>query len=168
MSFCSVFVIVEGTPASGLAVWTDMCGECAPNRVVSHKIEVAQNWKNEISLRQDQVALSSVVQSAQLKHWYTLGNWLQVFHEIRIAKTYGKRCLNKAEAISYWKALPWTQLRAKNVLKVPQVLDLWPHVFLNWPIVRPILQSPTQISKTCSLEISKLTKNIDICYFFVI
>ena len=73
---------------------------CAPNRGVSHKIEVAQNWKNEISLRQDQVALSSVVQSAQLKNWYTLGNWLQVFHEIRIAKTYEKRCLNKAEAVS--------------------------------------------------------------------
>ena len=100
VSFCSVFVIVEGTPASGLAVWTDMCGECAPNRAVSHKIEVAQNWKNKISLRQDQVALSSVVQSAQLKHWYTLSNWLQVFHEIRIAKTYEKRCLNKAEEVS--------------------------------------------------------------------
>ena len=99
-SFCSVCVIVKGTPASGLAVWTDMCGECVPNRAVSHKIEVAQNWKNKISLRQDQVALSSVVQSAQLKNWYTLNNWLQVFHKIRIAKTYKKRCLNKAEAVS--------------------------------------------------------------------
>ena len=86
MSFCSVFVIVEGTPASGLAVWTDMCGECAPNRAVSHKIEVAQNWKNEISLRQDQVTLSFVIQSAELKNWYTLGNWLQAFHKIRTAK----------------------------------------------------------------------------------
>ena len=86
MSFCSVFVIVEGTPASGLAVWTDMCGEYALNRAVSHKIEVAQNWKNEISLRQNQVALSSVVQSAQLKNWYTLGNWLQVFHESALRK----------------------------------------------------------------------------------
>ena len=100
MSFCSVFVIVEGTPASGLAVWTDMCGECAPNRAVSHKIEVSPNWKNKIPLRQDQVALSSVVQNAQLKNWYTLGNWLQVFHEIRTAKTHQKSCLNKAEAVS--------------------------------------------------------------------
>ena len=97
--FCQVFVIVRGTPSSGLAVSTDMCVECAPNRAVSHKIEVAQNWKNKISLRQDQVALSSVVQSAQLKNWYTLGNWLHVFHEIRIAKTYEKSCLNKAEAV---------------------------------------------------------------------
>ena len=40
-----------------------------------------------MSLRQDQVTLSSVIQSAELKNWYTLGNWLQVFHEIRIAKT---------------------------------------------------------------------------------
>ena len=100
MSFCSVFVIVEGTPASGLAVWTDMCGECALNRAVSHKIEVAQNWTNKISLEQDQVALSSVVQSAQLKNWYALGNWLQVFHEIRTAITYRKCCLNKAEAVA--------------------------------------------------------------------
>ena len=44
--FCSVFVIVEGTPASGLAVSTDMCGECAPNTAVSHKIAAANNWKN--------------------------------------------------------------------------------------------------------------------------
>ena len=94
------FVVVEGAPASGLAVSMNMCVECAPNRAVSHKIEVAQNWKNEISLRQDQVALSSVVQSAQLKNWYTLGNWLQVFHEIRTAKTHQKSCLSKAEAVS--------------------------------------------------------------------
>ena len=40
--------------------------------------------------------------------------------------------------------------------------------FSKLAIVRPILQSPTQISKTCSLEISKLAENIDICYFFVI
>ena len=87
MSFCSVFVIVEGTPASGLAVSTDMWGECAPNTGVSHKIAVAKNLKKPISLRQDQVTLSSVIQSAELKNWYTLGDWLQVFHEIRIAKT---------------------------------------------------------------------------------
>ena len=37
-----------------------------------------------------------------------------------------------------------TQLRANNVLNVRQVFDLWPHVFLIWPKVRPILQSPTQ------------------------
>ena len=49
---------------------------------------------------QGQAALSSVIQSAELKNWYTLGNWLQVFHEIRITKTYEKRCLNKAEAVS--------------------------------------------------------------------
>ena len=89
-----------GTPASGLAVSTNMCGECAPNRAVSHKIAVAENWNNKISPRQDQVTLSSVIQSAEQKKWYTLGNWLQVFHEIRIAKTYEKRCLNKAEAVS--------------------------------------------------------------------
>ena len=91
VGFRQVFVIVRGTPASGLAVSTNMCVECAPNRAVSHKIEVAQHWKHKICLRQDQVALSSVVQSAQLKKWYTLGNWLQVFHGIHIAKTYEKK-----------------------------------------------------------------------------
>ena len=77
-----------------------MCGECAPNRAVSHKIAAAKNWKTHIPLRQDQVTLSSVIQSAELKNWYTLGNWLQVFHEIRTAKTYKKYCLNKAQAVS--------------------------------------------------------------------
>ena len=80
-----------GTPASGLAVSTDMCDKCAPNTEVSHKIAVAKHLKKQISPRKDQVTLSSVIQSAELKNWYTLGNWLQVFHEIRIAKTYGKR-----------------------------------------------------------------------------
>ena len=84
-------MIVGGTPASGLAVSTDMCVECAPNTAVSHKIAAAKNWKKHIPSRQGQVTLSSVIQSAELKNWYTLGNWLHVFHEICIAKTY-KKC----------------------------------------------------------------------------
>ena len=155
IGICYFFVIVKGTPASGLAVSTDMRGERAPNTAVSHKIAIAKNWKKQISLRQDQVTLSSVIQSAEHKNWYTLGNWLQVFHEIHTVKTYKKCWLNKAEAVSQRKALPSAQLRAKNMSKVPQVFDLWVHVFPNWPIVRTILQLPTPISKTCALEISK-------------
>ena len=68
VSFCSVFVIVEGTPASGLAVSTDMCGECAPNTAVSHKIAAAKKWKKHIPLRQGQVTLSSVIQRAEQKN----------------------------------------------------------------------------------------------------
>ena len=68
-----------------------MCGECAPNTAVSHKIAAAENCKKQIYLRQDQVTLSSVIQSAELKSWYTLSNRLQVFHEVHTAKTY-KKC----------------------------------------------------------------------------
>ena len=68
-----------------------MCGEFAPNTAVSHKIAAAKNWKKHIPLRQGQVRLSSVIQSAEHKKWYTLGNWLQVFHEICTAKT-NKKC----------------------------------------------------------------------------
>ena len=81
-----MFAIVRGTPASGLAVSTDMCGECAPNRAVSHKMAIAKHRKHNIFPRQDQDALSAVVQRTELKAWYTLGNWLQVSHEIRIKK----------------------------------------------------------------------------------
>ena len=98
--------MVGGTPASGLAVSTGMCDECAPNTGVSHKIAVAKNLKKQISLRQDQVTLSSVVQSAELKKWYTLGNWLHAFHEIGIAKAYKNCCLNKTEAVSNGKHCP--------------------------------------------------------------
>ena len=66
VGFCYFFVIVGGTPASGLAVSTDMCGECAPNTAVSHKIAAAKHWEKHIPLRQDQVTLSSVIQSAEL------------------------------------------------------------------------------------------------------
>ena len=74
-----------------------MCGECAPNTAVSHKIAAAKNWKKHIPLRQGQVTLSSVIQRAEQKKWYTLGNWLQVFHEIRAAKTCKQCWLNKAD-----------------------------------------------------------------------
>ena len=73
-----------------------MCGECAPNRAVSHKIAVVKKWENKISPRQDQVTLSSVIQSAELKNWYTLGNWLPIFHEIGIAKTYRKMLIEQS------------------------------------------------------------------------
>ena len=59
-------VIVKGMPASGLAVSTDVCDECAPNTAVSHKIAAAKHWEKHIPLRQDQVTLSSVIQSAEL------------------------------------------------------------------------------------------------------
>ena len=75
---------------SGLAISTDMCEECAPSRAVPHRIANVKNWKNKISSRQDKVTLSSVIQSAELKNWYTLGDWLQVVHEIRTAQTCNK------------------------------------------------------------------------------
>ena len=43
------------------------CGECALCKAASHKIAAVQNWTNKIPLRWDQVALSSILQSAQLK-----------------------------------------------------------------------------------------------------
>ena len=43
VGFCKDFGIVEGTPASALAISTDMCDECAPNKGVSYKIAVAEN-----------------------------------------------------------------------------------------------------------------------------
>ena len=76
VGICYVFVIVEGTPAPGLAVLTDMCGECASITAVSQKMVSTRNRKNHNSSRQDEVALSSVIQSAELKKWYTLGDLL--------------------------------------------------------------------------------------------
>ena len=74
-----------------------MCGECAPNTAVSHKIAIAKNWKKLISPRQDQVTFSSVIQSAEHRNWYTLGNWLHVFHEIRTANTYKKILIEQSQ-----------------------------------------------------------------------
>ena len=69
VGICQVFVIVKDTPASGLAVSTDMCGDCAPNTAVSHKMINTRNWNNHDSSRQDQVALRSVIHSAELKKY---------------------------------------------------------------------------------------------------
>ena len=44
-SVCVIFVIVEGTPAPGLAVLTDMCGECASITAVSYKMVSTRNKK---------------------------------------------------------------------------------------------------------------------------
>ena len=67
VGICYVFVIVESTPAPGLAVLTDMCGECASITTVSYKIVSTRNRKKHNSSMQGEVALSSVIQSAELK-----------------------------------------------------------------------------------------------------
>ena len=63
---CYIFVVVKGTPAPGLAVSTEMCDECASITAASHKMVGTRNRKNHNSSRQDKVALSSVIQSAEL------------------------------------------------------------------------------------------------------
>ena len=77
VGICYFFVVVKGTPAPGLAISTDMCGKCAPITAVSHKMVSTRNRKNHNSSRQDEVALISVIQSAELKKLYTLGDLLQ-------------------------------------------------------------------------------------------
>ena len=86
IGFCEMFLVVEGTLASCLAVSMDMCSKCAPARAVHHQMMVTRNWRNNISSRQDKVTLSSVSQSAGPKNVHVRGNWLQNLLEFRTAK----------------------------------------------------------------------------------
>ena len=90
VSFCATVLIVEGTLASCLAVSMDMCGKCAPAKAVHHKMAVTRNWKSKIFSRQDEVTLSSVIQSAELENWCTIGDWLQDLRKFCTAKIHKK------------------------------------------------------------------------------
>ena len=62
---------------------------------------VRETEKNHNSSRQDEIALSSVIQSAELKKWYILGDLLQKILEFRTAKIYKYAGLKKTQRYAH-------------------------------------------------------------------